>query len=181
MPAPDEPVYMGLPHERYLRPRFYVALVLTVPVLAMSMGAMLWPHAFHWLTAGVSGWLQLALAMTTAWGAWALARSLPHWPINVGLAPSAWFNFQMDLVRSLYVILPGAIASAITMAILSKRLRQVPDGRPVIVAGALLFMACMYQLAMLTMDSGKDDLFWPLVLSLGVRLRPMPAKDRRRG
>jgi spermidine synthase len=55
------------------------------------------------------GWLQLALAMTTAWGAWALARSLPHWPINVGLAPSAWFNFQMDLVRSLYVILPGAI------------------------------------------------------------------------
>lgn len=62
------------------------------------------------------------------------------------------------------VILPGAIASAITMAILGKRLRQVPDGRPVIVAGALLFMACMYQLAMLTMDSGKDDLFWPLVL-----------------
>jgi spermidine synthase len=55
------------------------------------------------------GWLQLALAMTTAWGAWALARSLPHWPINVGLAPSARFNFQMDLVRSLYVILPGAI------------------------------------------------------------------------
>ena len=55
------------------------------------------------------GWLQLALAITTAWGAWALARSLPHWPINVGLAPSARFNFQMDLVRSLYVILPGAI------------------------------------------------------------------------
>ena len=27
----------------------------------------------------------------------------------VGLAPSARFNFQMDLVRSLYVILPGAI------------------------------------------------------------------------
>lgn len=55
------------------------------------------------------GWLQLALAMTTAWGAWALARSLPHWPVNVGLAPSAWFNFQIDLARSLYVILPGAI------------------------------------------------------------------------
>jgi hypothetical protein len=26
-----------------------------------------------------------------------------------------------------------------------------------------------------------NTLFWPLVLSLGVRLRPMPAKDRRRG
>lgn len=32
-------------------------------------------------------------------------------------------------------------------------------------------------------DTGPDianTLFWPLVLSLGVRLRPMPAKDRRR-
>ncbi|HVZ47837.1 MAG TPA: DHA2 family efflux MFS transporter permease subunit [Gemmatimonadaceae bacterium] len=67
------------------------------------------------------------------------------------------------------VILPGAIASAITMAILGKRLRSVPDGRPVIVVGALLFMVCMWQLAGLTMDSGKADLFWPLV-SRGVGL-----------
>ena len=62
VPSPDEPVYMGLPHERYLRPRFYVALGLTLPVLALAMGGMLWPHAFHWLPAGVSGWLQLALS-----------------------------------------------------------------------------------------------------------------------
>jgi DHA2 family multidrug resistance protein len=67
------------------------------------------------------------------------------------------------------VILPGAIASAITMAILGKRLRSVPDGRPVIVMGAVLFMVCMWQLAGLTMDSGKADLFWPLV-SRGVGL-----------
>ena len=62
------------------------------------------------------------------------------------------------------VILPGAIASAITMAILGRRLRSIPDGRPVIVVGALLFLLCMWQLAELTMDSGKDDLFWPLVI-----------------
>ena len=61
LPAPDEPVYMGLPHERYLRPRFYVALVLTLPVLALAMGGMIWPHAFHRLPAGASGWLQLIL------------------------------------------------------------------------------------------------------------------------
>jgi Cu+-exporting ATPase len=56
------PVYMGLPHERYLRPRFYAALAFAVPVLALSMGSMLRPQAFHGLPAGLSGWLQLALS-----------------------------------------------------------------------------------------------------------------------
>ena len=45
--APNEPVYMGLPHERYLRPRFYVACALTLPVLTLSMGPMLWPISSH--------------------------------------------------------------------------------------------------------------------------------------
>jgi DHA2 family multidrug resistance protein len=62
------------------------------------------------------------------------------------------------------VILPGAIASAITMAFLGRSLRKIPDGRPIIVIGALLFMVCMWQLASLTLDTGKEDLFWPLVL-----------------
>lgn len=31
-----------------------------------------------------------------------------------------------------------------------------------------------------TVPDTANTLFWPLVLSLGVRLRPMPAKDRRR-
>ena len=62
LPAPDEPVYMGLPHERYLRPRFYAALALSLPVLALAMGGMLWPHAFLGLPAGTSGWLQFTLA-----------------------------------------------------------------------------------------------------------------------
>lgn len=74
------------------------------------------------------------------------------------------------------VILPGAIASAITMAILGKRLRLIPDGRPVIVLGVALFMVCMWQLAGLTLDSGRADLFWPLVLrgvGLGLMFIPL--------
>ncbi len=62
------------------------------------------------------------------------------------------------------VILPGAIASAMTMAILGKRLRTIPDGRPLIAFGAVIFMVCMWQLGGLTLESGKEDLFWPLVL-----------------
>ncbi|MBM4195163.1 MAG: SAM-dependent methyltransferase [Gemmatimonadetes bacterium] len=55
------------------------------------------------------GFVQLMLALTTAWGAYLLAGDLPRWPINASLAPSAWFNFQLDFVRSLFTMLPGAI------------------------------------------------------------------------
>jgi Cu+-exporting ATPase len=75
--APDEPVYMGLPHERYLRPKLYVAAALTVPVLGLAMGGMLWPHAFHRLPAGASGWLQLAL--TTPVFFWSGAPFIRRW------------------------------------------------------------------------------------------------------
>jgi Cu+-exporting ATPase len=68
---------MGLPDERYLRPKFYVALVLTLPVLALAMGGMIWPHAFHWLPAGVSGWLQLVL--TTPVFFWCGAPFIGRW------------------------------------------------------------------------------------------------------
>jgi DHA2 family multidrug resistance protein len=76
------------------------------------------------------------------------------------------------------VILPGAIASAVTMAVLGKRLRSIPDGRPVIVVGAALFMLCMWKLGTLTLDSGQSDVFWPLVLrgvGLGLIFLPLNA------
>ena len=77
LPPADTPVYMGLPHERYLRPKFYVATALTLPVLALAMGEMLWPHAFDWLPVGVSGWAQLAL--TTPVFFWSGAPFLRRW------------------------------------------------------------------------------------------------------
>lgn len=59
--AADQPVYMGLPDARYLRPRFQAALALSLPILALSMGSML-PGLDHLAAAPASGWLQLALA-----------------------------------------------------------------------------------------------------------------------
>ncbi|HVZ49987.1 MAG TPA: fused MFS/spermidine synthase [Gemmatimonadaceae bacterium] len=55
------------------------------------------------------GWVQLLLAFTTAYGAYMVSRGLPYWPVNPSLAPSAWFNFQIDLARALFTILPGAV------------------------------------------------------------------------
>jgi Cu+-exporting ATPase len=76
-PAPDEPVYMGLPHERYLRPKLYVAAALTVPVLFLAMGGMLVPELEHGITARTSGWLQFLL--TTPVFFWAGAPFIRRW------------------------------------------------------------------------------------------------------
>jgi spermidine synthase len=38
-----------------------------------------------------------------------LTSSLPYWPINPTLSPSPWINFQLDLVRCLWAILPAAV------------------------------------------------------------------------
>ncbi|MBC8012093.1 MAG: cation-transporting ATPase PacS, partial [Burkholderiales bacterium] len=74
-PAPDAPVYMGLPHERVLRPRFYVALALTLPVLVLSMGPMLVPSLAHALDPRLSAWLQLALTTPVfLWSGWFFIR-----------------------------------------------------------------------------------------------------------
>jgi Cu+-exporting ATPase len=76
-PAADAPVYMGLPHERVLRPRFWVALACTLPVLALAMGPMLALAAFDGLDPRLPGWLQLAL--TTPVFFWCGAFFIRRW------------------------------------------------------------------------------------------------------
>jgi len=61
------------------------------------------------------------------------------------------------------VILPGALASAFTMAAMG-RLASKLDARPLVVTGAFLFLLSMYQLSQITLDVGQEQLFWPLIL-----------------
>ncbi len=77
MPAPNEPVYMGLPHERYLRPKLYVAAALTLAVLFLAMGEMVAPGLVHGITPFMSGWLQFLL--TTPVFFWAGAPFIRRW------------------------------------------------------------------------------------------------------
>jgi spermidine synthase len=55
------------------------------------------------------GWCQMLLCGAIAWAAFMLTDSLPYWPINPSITADAWFNFQLDLVRCLWVVLPAAI------------------------------------------------------------------------
>jgi spermidine synthase len=36
-------------------------------------------------------------------------QSLPWWPVNPSLTSNPWFNFQLDLVRAMWAVLPAAI------------------------------------------------------------------------
>ncbi len=55
------------------------------------------------------GWCQLLLCAAIAWAAYQLTESLPYWPINPYIATTPWFTLQLDLVRSFWVVLPGAV------------------------------------------------------------------------
>ena len=61
------------------------------------------------------------------------------------------------------VILPGAIASAITMAFVGKNAAKL-DARVTCVIGGFMFLASMYLMSIITIDVGVGDLFWPLIL-----------------
>jgi DHA2 family multidrug resistance protein len=66
------------------------------------------------------------------------------------------------------VILPGALASAFTMAIVGRNAARL-DARVTVPIGASLFLFSMYKLSLLSFDAGAHDLFWPLI-SRGVGL-----------
>jgi DHA2 family multidrug resistance protein len=73
------------------------------------------------------------------------------------------------------VILPGALASALTMASMA-RLGGKVDGRLLVLAGVGIFLASMWKHAHFTTQSGMHDFFWPLILrgvGLGLIFVPM--------
>ncbi len=100
------------------------------------------------LTAGVT------FGLTLGFGLYASVFALPVF-LQTLLGYSAW-----DTGR---VILPGALASAATMAVVG-RLGHRTDGRMLIVLGAGLFMTSMWQHSHFTLDIGMHDLLWPMIL-----------------
>jgi len=60
------------------------------------------------------------------------------------------------------IILPGALASAVTMGIVGRNASRL-DARITVAAGSLLFLLSMWMLSRLTLDAGAADMFWPLI------------------
>src|SRR5262245_41245851 len=49
------------------------------------------------------------LVVSIGWTTYALAYSLPYWPVDPWLSLSPLFNFQLDLVRCVWAILPATL------------------------------------------------------------------------
>ncbi|MEO6237550.1 MAG: fused MFS/spermidine synthase [Vicinamibacterales bacterium] len=79
----------------------------------------------------VFGWVQMSLCAAIAWAAYMLTESMPYWPINPSITTDAWFNFQLDFVRCLWVVLPGSIlwGASFPLALASLASRGQDPGR----------------------------------------------------
>jgi spermidine synthase len=79
----------------------------------------------------IFGWCQMFLCAAIAWSAYMLTESMPYWPINPSITTDPWFNFQLDFVRCLWVVLPGAIlwGASFPLALASLASRGQDPGR----------------------------------------------------
>ncbi len=55
------------------------------------------------------GWCQWLAAGAIAWTAYQLGASLPYWPINPSISSNIWFNFELDLARAFWALLPPTL------------------------------------------------------------------------
>jgi DHA2 family multidrug resistance protein len=84
-------------------------------------------------------------------------------------------NLRMTAQQTGIVLLPGAVATAISMAVVG-RLTNKFDARILITIGALLFAGAMIRLSRITGESGSGDFFWSLIMrgvGLGMMFVPL--------
>ena len=55
------------------------------------------------------GWCQMLLCAAIAWAAYQTMQSMPWWPVDVQLSYDMLTKFQLDMVRSLWALLPASI------------------------------------------------------------------------
>src|SRR4051812_27992429 len=87
------------------------SLILAVFLLGLGIGSSIGSTiAGHIARPRLAlGWCQMLLCIAMAWTAYMLTQSLPYWPINPSISTDPWYNFQLDFVRCLWDVLPGAI------------------------------------------------------------------------
>jgi len=55
------------------------------------------------------GWCQMMLCGAIAWAAYQTMQSMPWWPVDVQLSYTMATKFQLDMVRSLWALLPASL------------------------------------------------------------------------
>jgi DHA2 family multidrug resistance protein len=111
-------------------------------------------------------WVGTLLGVVMGVGLYAMAFTLPVFLQN---------NLRMTAQQTGIVLLPGAVATAISMAVVGRLVGKI-DPRLLITAGALVFAYAAWLLSHITGQSGAHDFFWPLIwrgIGLGLMFVPL--------
>jgi DHA2 family multidrug resistance protein len=111
-------------------------------------------------------WVGTLLGVVMGIGLYAMSFTLPVFLQS---------NLHMTAEQTGIVLLPGAIATALSMLIVGRLTSRV-DPRLLITAGALIFAAAAWKLSIVTGESGAGDFFWPLIMrgvGLGLMFVPL--------
>ncbi|NDC34161.1 MAG: DHA2 family efflux MFS transporter permease subunit [Synechococcaceae bacterium WB9_2_112] len=166
----------------------WIGIALLVAGLASLQVVLEQGHQYDWLDNGGIRQLSLlaAVALPTFIG-WELRHRSPAVDLRVlrhrSLAAGSLFSLVlgMGLYGTVFVVpifaqsvlqytatqtgllmLPGALASAVTMAVLGKNASRF-DPRWLIAIGALAMVVTMGQLATIGPATGEESLYWPLI------------------
>jgi DHA2 family multidrug resistance protein len=111
-------------------------------------------------------WVGTLLGVVMGVGLYAMSFTLPVFLQS---------NLHMTAQQTGIVLLPGAIATAISMGVVG-RLTNRFDARVLIAVGAVVFALAAWQLSQITGASGAQDFFWPLIgrgVGLGLMFVPL--------
>jgi len=77
------------------------------------------------------GWCQVLLTGAIAWTAYNLAAALPYWPVNPSISSNIWFNFQLDMDRAIWALLPPTLlwGASFPLALASVALKRRDGAR----------------------------------------------------
>jgi len=111
-------------------------------------------------------WVGTVLGVVMGIGLYAMSFTLPVFLQS---------NLRMTAEQTGIVLLPGAIATALSMLV-AGRLSNRVDARLLITIGVLIFATAAWQLSRMTGQSGAADFFWPLInrgVGLGLMFVPL--------
>jgi DHA2 family multidrug resistance protein len=111
-------------------------------------------------------WVGTVLGVVMGIGLYAMSFTLPVFLQG---------NLRMTAEQTGLVLLPGAIATAVSMAVVGRLTNRV-DPRLLIASGAAIFAYAAWQLSEMTSQSGGSDFFWPLIfrgVGLGLMFVPL--------
>jgi MFS transporter, DHA2 family, multidrug resistance protein len=188
-------------HQLQVRTIDYAGIIL----LALSVGAMqyMFEHgqSEDWFDSALITWLAIISVGGTIALVWRELttpepvidlRVLRHREMWIGVIIGVMFGvglfgsvfvlplflqgmLHMTAQQTGMIILPGSIATAVSMAVIG-RLGTKIDARLVVTVGVGLFCVSMWQLSHITAEAGAHDFYWPLIwrgLGLGMMFVPL--------